>query len=53
MGGTFKNSDIDAFNSQLPLPLVPADTIKLYKIKKIVQVKKKQNEYGKRHRSVV
>ena len=36
MGGTYKNNNMDAFKSQLFLPLALVDTPKLYRIKKIV-----------------
>ena len=36
MGGTFKKGNVDVFNSQPPPLIVLADTIELYKIKKIV-----------------
>ena len=40
MGGTSKKGDMDVFNSQPPPPIALADTIELYKIKKILRVKK-------------
>ena len=40
ISGTSKKGDIDISNSQLPPLIVLADTTELYKIKKIVQVKK-------------
>ena len=36
MGGIYKNNNIDTFRSQLFLLLALVDTLKLYKIKKIV-----------------
>ena len=36
IGETYKNNNVDAFRSQLSLPLALVDTLKLYKIKKIV-----------------
>ena len=40
MGGTSKKGNIDISNSQLPSLIALADTTELYKIEKIVQVKK-------------
>ena len=40
MGETSKKSNVDIFNSQLLLLTALADTIELYKIEKIIQVKK-------------
>ena len=40
MGGTSKKGNMDISNSQPPLLIALADTTELYKIEKIVQVKK-------------
>ena len=40
MGGTSKKGNTDIFNNQPLLLIVLVDTIKLYKIKKIIQVEK-------------
>ena len=40
MGRTSKKGNIDVFNSQPPPLIALADTIELYKIKKIIRVEK-------------